>query len=71
MTPPKPNKSQYTESEAAAVLGVTIEELRTLIKSHISDREEDLNNVATAIFEPADILMLKFKRGQSSVEATV
>lgn len=56
----KPNKSQYSETEAAAEIGVSVDELRMLVKSRIVDKEEDLNNVPQAIYQPSDLVMLRF-----------
>ena len=53
------NKPQYSEQEAARELGVSVEELRTLIRSHIVQTDEDLNNVPMASFQPSDLLVLK------------
>ena len=55
----KPAKTQYTEQEVAEELGVSLEELRTLIRSHIVESDEDLNNVGVASFHPSDLLVLK------------
>ena len=55
----KPVKTQYSENEAASELGVSLEELRTLIRSHIIETDEDLNNVPMASFHPSDLLVLK------------
>ncbi len=55
----KPFKTQYSEGEAAQELGVSLEELRTLIRSHIVDTDDDLNNVPMASFHPSDLLVLK------------
>jgi hypothetical protein len=55
----KPAKTQYSENEAAAELGVSLEELRTLIRSHIIETDEDLNNVPMASFHPSDLVVLK------------
>jgi len=55
----KPSKTQYSEQEAAQELGVSVEELRTLIRSHIVETDEDLNNVGVASFHPSDLLVLK------------
>jgi hypothetical protein len=55
----KPPKSHYSEQEAARELGLSIEQLRTLIRSHIVETEEDLNNVSVASFHPSDLLVLK------------
>ena len=55
----KPNKSSYTANEAAVEIGVSIEEFRTLIRSHIVDREEDLGNIPIATFQPSDLALLR------------
>lgn len=55
----KPSKTQYSEHEAAGELGISVEELRTLIRSHIVETDEDLNNVPMASFHPSDLLVLK------------
>ena len=34
-------KSHYSETEAAEELGISIEQLRTMIRSHVVDRDED------------------------------
>jgi len=52
-------KSQYSESEAAEELGVSVEQLRTMIRSHVVDRDEDLNNVPVTTFQPSDLLVLR------------
>ena len=67
----KPIKTQYSEPEAAAELGVSIEELRTLIRSHIVDTDEDLNNVPMASFHPSDLLVLKLILNSKSDPTTV
>jgi hypothetical protein len=55
----KLSKTQYSELEAAEELGVSLEELRTLIRSHIVETDEDLNNVPMASFHPSDLLVLR------------
>ena len=55
----KSAKTHYTEQEAANELGLTVERLRSLIRSHIVDSDEDLNNVPAASFHPSDLLVLK------------
>jgi hypothetical protein len=55
----KLSKTQYSELEAAEELGVSLEELRTLIRSHIIEADEDLNNVPMASFHPSDLLVLR------------
>ncbi|MBI4904071.1 MAG: hypothetical protein HY820_10580 [Acidobacteria bacterium] len=59
MTATRPNKSHYSESEAASALGVSVNELRTLIRSHIVKAEEDMVNVPTTTFQPSDLLVLR------------
>ena len=63
--PPKPNKTQYSETEAAGELGVTVEQLRVLIRNHIAQSDEDLNHIAIANFHPSDLLLLKILVGKS------
>ena len=55
----KTTKGHYTEVEAAEALGVSTDQLRTLIKTHIADAETDLRNVAVATFQPSDLLLLR------------
>jgi hypothetical protein len=52
-------KSQYSESEAAEELGVSIEQLRSMIRHHVVDRDEDLSNVPSTTFQPSDLLVLR------------
>ncbi len=59
----KPNKTEYSELEAAQALGVSVEQLRALIRSHIAQSEDDLNHVAVASFHPSDLLVLKILAG--------
>ena len=58
-------KGQYSEREAAEELGVSVEQLRLMIRSHIVDSDEDLNNVPIASFHPSDLLVLKILSGLS------
>ena len=58
-------KGQYSEREAAEELGVSVEQLRSMIRSHIVDSDEDLNNVPIASFHPSDLLVLKILSGLS------
>jgi hypothetical protein len=59
-------KSHYSESEAAEELGVSVEQLRTMIRSHVIDRDEDLSNVAATTFQASDILILRMLAGRFS-----
>jgi len=59
-------KTQYSEHEAAVELGVSVEQLRVLIRSHIAESDEDLNHIAVASFHPSDLLLLKLLAGTNS-----
>jgi hypothetical protein len=59
----KPTKTQYSEHEAAEELGISVQQLRTMIRSHIVETDEELNNVAVASFRPSDLLVLKILTG--------
>jgi hypothetical protein len=63
--PSKQNKTQYSEVEAAHELGLTVEQLRVLIRNHIAQSDEDLHHIAMASFHPSDLLVLKLLAGQS------
>ncbi len=64
MTLSRTTKTQYSETEAAEELGITVERLRTLIRSHIVERDEDLLNVPVTTFQPSDLLLLRLLAGQ-------
>ena len=59
----RPGRSQYTEIEAAEELGVSVERLRTMIRSHVVEREEDANNIPVHTFQPSDLLILRLLAG--------
>ena len=60
MTLTKPSKSHYSEAEAASEIGVSVDDLRSLIKSTIVDKEEDLNNVPQTTYQPSDLVLMRF-----------
>jgi hypothetical protein len=64
--PTKQNKTQYSETEAALELSMTVEQLRVLIRNHIAQSDEDLNHIAMASFHPSDLLVLKILAGQNA-----
>jgi hypothetical protein len=55
----KTGKSQYSETEAAEELGISVPQLRSMIRSHVVERDEDLNNVPVTTFQPSDLLVLR------------
>jgi hypothetical protein len=57
-------KSQYSETEAAEELGISVEQLRVMIRSHVVDRDEDLTNVPVTTFQPSDLLVLRLLAGK-------
>jgi hypothetical protein len=63
--PSKQNKTQYSEVEAAQELGLTVDQLRVLIRNHIAQSDEDLHHIAMASFHPSDLLVLKILAGQN------
>jgi hypothetical protein len=65
----RPGKSQYSETEAAEELGVSVAQLRTMIRSHVVEHDEDLNNVPATSFQPSDLLILRLLTGRPPVAA--
>jgi hypothetical protein len=61
----KEPKVQYSENDAAQILGISVQELRTLVKNHIS-KEDELGNGAVSVFQPADLVVLRILSGMSS-----
>lgn len=57
-------KSQYSETEAAEELGISVVQLRTMIRSHVVEHDEDLNNVPVTQFQPSDLLILRLLSGR-------
>jgi hypothetical protein len=51
-------KLEYTEEEAASALGVSISQLRALVRTHVI-QEESGADVPIPIFRPTDLLLLK------------
>jgi len=59
----RPGKSQYTEIEAAEELGVSVERLRNIVRSHVVERAEDADNLPVTTFQPSDLLILRLLAG--------
>jgi hypothetical protein len=62
----RPGKGQYSEAEAAEHLGISVPQLRTMIRSHVVDKDEDLNNVPVHTFQPSDLLILRLLTGMQT-----
>jgi hypothetical protein len=52
-------KSHYTETEAAEELGISVPQLRTMVRERLARSEEDVRSLPMAYFQPADLLLLK------------
>ena len=52
-------KSHYTENEAASTLGISLDDLRVLVRRRIVDDEEELSKLSMTTFQPSDILLLR------------
>lgn len=52
-------KSQYSESEAAEELGIGVMQLRAMIRSYVTDRDEDLSNIPATMFQASDLVILR------------
>jgi hypothetical protein len=59
MPPTTRSKSQYTETEAAEELGISITQLRSMIRNHVVERDEDLTNVPVHTFQASDLVILR------------
>src|SRR5260221_5469261 len=55
----RPTKPFYSETEAAEALGVSIDQFRSLVRTHIAQGEEEVNNIGSTTYQPSDLLVLK------------
>jgi hypothetical protein len=55
----KETKSEYSELEAATELGITVEQLRALIRDHIVKKDTELHSTAVETFHASDLLLLR------------
>jgi len=62
----RPGKGHYSEAEAAEQLGISVMQLRTMIRSHVVDKDEDLYNVPVHTFQPSDLLILRLLTGKQT-----
>jgi hypothetical protein len=51
-------KVEYTEEEAASALGISISDLRALVRTHVIKEEAGMD-VPIPTFRPTDLLLLK------------
>ena len=57
-------KPQYTEEEAACALGISIGQLRGLVRTHVIKEEVGMD-VPISTFRPTDLLLLKMLAKQA------
>ena len=61
----RPQKRQFTEEEAAEFLGVSVEQLRSLVHKHILHEDEGAGAPAgLAVYQRSDLLLLRLLRTQ-------
>lgn len=63
MATTKANRIQYSEAEAAQMLGISVEQLRSLVLRHIVHGEEVPTQTT---FQAADLLVLRILSGLGS-----
>ncbi len=65
---PKQPKVVYSEIEAAEMLGMTVEQLRSLVKNHIVKDDADSPNITAATFQASDLVVLRILAAQQGLE---
>lgn len=65
------SKPHYTEAEAAAELGLEVEELRRLIQLHIVTDAEDSANVPMTMFQASDLVLLRLLAQKNRLAAVL
>jgi hypothetical protein len=58
-------KVEYTEEEAASTLGISVNDLRELVRTHVT-KEEGGPEAPISSFRPSDLLLLKMLSGSQS-----
>ncbi len=53
------SKSYYSESEAAEALGVSIDQFRSLVRTHIVHGEDEQEMTPSTTFQPSDLVVLR------------
>lgn len=61
----KNSRTFYSEQEAAKMLAVSVDQLRAMVKTHIV-KDDQLPEVALAIFQSSDLLILRILSGMAS-----
>ena len=61
-------KLEYTEEEAASALGVSVSELRALVRTHVTKGELE-GEIPIPALRPTDLLLLQMLAGDREVGA--
>jgi hypothetical protein len=63
-------KAEYTEAEAASALGITIGDLRALVRTHVikEEAERESAEIPLPSFRPSDLLLLRML-SESQIQA--
>ncbi len=59
-------KVEYTEEEAASALGVSVSELRAMVRTHVTKGEIE-GEVPIPTLRPTDLLLLQMLAGERAV----
>ncbi|HLH43939.1 MAG TPA: hypothetical protein VKV74_13195 [Bryobacteraceae bacterium] len=50
---------EYTEMEAARKLGISVNQLRALVRRHILQSDDDAERLPTMVFQRSDLVILR------------
>ena len=60
------NHALYSEAEAAEQLGISVAQLRDLLRNHVLKDESELKNSSKAVYQHSDLVLLRLLGGRSS-----
>jgi hypothetical protein len=67
----KQTKVQYSEIEAAEILGVTVEQLRSIVKNHIVKDDSDGPQISVPTFQASDLVLLRILCTRSAPDVVI
>ena len=53
------SKNFFSETEAAQALEISTERFRDLVRTHIAQTEEEVNNIGATTYQASDLVVLK------------
>ncbi|MBA3975769.1 MAG: hypothetical protein C0504_16310 [Candidatus Solibacter sp.] len=59
MNSKRPPKGFFSEIEVAESIGVSVEQLRSIVRRHIVQTEEDVDKIPRAWYQPSDVVMIR------------